>query len=95
MADILLFDDKDDDDVLDELLMMRGEARCRGWQRSSSCYPPHRIAARWISGLRRSKVKESNNDELGGDGIVQVRRSMKGLNEQDSRSSASEITVSG
>lgn len=93
VADILLFDDKDDD-VLDELLMMGGEARCRGWQRSSSCYPPHRIAARWISGLRRSKVKESNKDELGGDGIVQVRRSMKGLNEQDSRNSASEITVS-
>ncbi|KAJ6862147.1 hypothetical protein NC652_039096 [Populus alba x Populus x berolinensis] len=93
VADILLFDDKDDD-VLDELLMMGGEGRCRGWQRSSSCYPPHRIAARWISGLRRSKVKESNKDELGGDGIVQVRRSMKGLNEQDSRNSASEITVS-
>jgi uncharacterized protein YbjQ (UPF0145 family) len=40
-------------------------------------------------------VKESKKDEMGGDGIVQVRRSMKGLNEQDSRSSASEITVSG
>jgi hypothetical protein len=94
VADVLLFDDKDDD-VLDELLMMGGEARCRGWQRSSSCYPPHRIAARWISGLRRNRVKESKKDELGGDGTVQVRRSMKGLNEQDSRNSASEITVSG
>jgi hypothetical protein len=94
VADVLLFDDKDDD-VLDELLMMGEEARCRGWQRSSSCYPPHRIAARWISGLRRNRVKESKKDEMGGDGTVQVRRSMKGLNEQDSRNSASEITVSG
>ena len=94
VGDILSFDDKDDD-VLNELLMTGEEAGSRGWRRSSSCYSPNRIAARWLSGLRWNRVKESKRDELGGDGIVPVRRTMKGLNEQDSRNSASEITVSG
>ncbi|KAJ6732231.1 hypothetical protein OIU79_003371 [Salix purpurea] len=93
VGDILSFDDKEHD-VLNELLMTGEEARCRGWRRSSSCYPPNRIAARWLSGLRWNRVKESKRDGLGGDGIVQVRRTMKGLDEQDSRNSASEITVS-
>ncbi|KAJ6758670.1 PROTEIN POLAR LOCALIZATION DURING ASYMMETRIC DIVISION AND REDISTRIBUTION [Salix koriyanagi] len=74
VGDILSFDDKEHD-VLNELLMTGEEARCRGWRRSSSCYPPNRIAARWLSGLRSGAT-------------------MKGLDEQDSRNSASEITVS-
>ncbi|KAG8651488.1 hypothetical protein MANES_07G133004v8 [Manihot esculenta] len=90
ISDILLA--ADDDDVLDELSIM-SESEC---SRSICCPSPHRIVARWISGLRRTRVKripgehvkkeketesKMDEDEKGlGDRAVQARCSMNGLN---------------
>ncbi|XP_043814170.1 uncharacterized protein LOC122724023 isoform X2 [Manihot esculenta] len=89
ISDILLA--ADDDDVLDELSIM-SESEC---SRSICCPSPHRIVARWISGLRRTRVKripgehvkkeketesKMDEDEKGlGDRAVQARCSMNGL----------------
>ncbi|CAK7353930.1 unnamed protein product [Dovyalis caffra] len=91
IADILTFNG----DFLDELLMMEEELGCRVWERSTHCYPPNRTVARWFSGLRRKRVKESKRDKLGGDRIEQVKCSKNGLNSQDSSNSASQSAHSG
>ncbi|KDP33517.1 hypothetical protein JCGZ_07088 [Jatropha curcas] len=88
IADILLAGDDDD---LDENSLMDGSSEIL---RSITCYSPRRIVARWLSSLRRARVKriaeesvkrekesKREEEEKGlGDVTVQARCSMNGFN---------------